>query len=102
MTIKMELENIQIQLNRIEAGLSATKNVLTFDEAVQFTGLSKSYMYKLTSSGEIPHFKPRQKLIYFERMELEKWLLQNRVKTTKEINQEATTRIVTGKKGGRN
>lgn len=27
----------------------ATKEVLTFDEAAIFTGLSKSYLYKLTS-----------------------------------------------------
>lgn len=31
----MEIENLQTQLDRIEAGLSATKNVLTFNEAVQ-------------------------------------------------------------------
>lgn len=66
------------------AGL-ATKKVLSFEEAAQFTGLSKSYLYKLTSQQRIPHYKPSGKLIYFERNELERWLMQNRVSTTDEI-----------------
>ena len=32
---------------------------------------------KLTSKGIIPHFKPEGKMIYFERTQLEKWLLRN-------------------------
>ena len=70
------------------AGLTS-KTVLTFDEAAQFSGLSKSYLYKLTSQQRIPHFKPTGKLVYFNREELEAWLLQNRVSTTEEIEQKA-------------
>ncbi len=57
------------------AGL-ASKMVLTFDEAVQFTGLSKSYLYKLTCKQKVPHYKPSGKLLYFNREELQSWLLQ--------------------------
>lgn len=32
-----------------------TKAVLTSDEAAQYMGISKSYLYKLTMRGEIPH-----------------------------------------------
>lgn len=66
-----------------------TKNVLTFTEACEFTGLSKSYMYRLTSTRQIPHFKPRAKLVYFERKELEDWLLQNRVTPIQESETKA-------------
>ncbi len=52
------------------AGLTS-KKVLTFDEAAKFTGLSKSYLYKLTSQQRIPFFKPTGKLVYFDREELE-------------------------------
>jgi hypothetical protein len=39
-------------------------------------GVSKSDLYKKTSTRAIPHFKPRGKMIYFERESLEKFLLQ--------------------------
>ncbi len=82
------------------AGL-ATKEVLTFDEASIFTGLSKSYLYKLTSGQKIPHFKPAGKMVYFSRQELEAWLLQNRISTIDEIAGKAQTYCMTNKKGGR-
>lgn len=77
------------RLERIEKSVLLSKNVLTFDEAVLFTGLAKSYLYKLTASGKIPHYKPSGKLIYFDRTELEKWMLRNPVKTAEEIEQQA-------------
>ena len=81
------------RLTAVEDGLRmaglTSKTVLTFDEAAQFSGLSKSYLYKLTSQQRIPHFKPTGKLVYFNREELEAWLLQNRVSTTEEIEQKA-------------
>ena len=32
---------------------------------------------KLTANKEIPHYKPRGKMIYFAKEELDEWLLQN-------------------------
>lgn len=96
----VELTEIREQLNRIEGGLLSQKTVLTFDEVVRFTGLSKSYLYKLTSTNRIPHYKPHGKQIYFERQQVETWLLKNPIKTNQEIEQEATNFVVLGKKGG--
>lgn len=84
------------QLNRIETAALGQKNVLNFNEACLFCGLSKSHMYKLTSNRQVPHYKPANKLVYFERVELEKWLLQNRVTTTSEIDQAAAKYCKTG------
>lgn len=64
------------------------KTVLTFNETLVYTGLSRSYMYKLTSSRRIPHHKPHGKLIYFDRAELDAWLLQNPVKTNEQLEAE--------------
>lgn len=89
---------IQEQLNRIETGLLAQKKVLNFDEACLFTGLQRSSLYKLTSTNRIPHFKPRGKMIYFEREILEGWLLQNPVKTVQEIESEASAYIAKNRK----
>ena len=77
------------RLERIERLALLNKSVLNFDEVAVYTGLSKSTLYKLTSSKKIPHYKPSGKLLYFDRKELDSWLLQNRVHTTEEINQQA-------------
>ncbi|WP_242916322.1 helix-turn-helix domain-containing protein [Pontibacter liquoris] len=45
----------------------------TFDDALEITGLSKSKLYKLTSSNEIPHKRYGNRLI-FNRKELEEWV----------------------------
>lgn len=78
------------------------KNVLCFEDVVLLTGLSKSHLYKLTSSHQIPHYKPNGKQVYFDRAEVESWMKHNRVATKEEIDQAATNYIVTGriKKGG--
>lgn len=67
----------------------STKRVLNFKEAVAYTGLSASYLYKLTAARLIPHSKPVGKMVYFDRAELEAWLMRNRVSTTAEINDQA-------------
>ena len=85
----MELEKIEARLTNLENLLIGTKEVLTFDEAAIFTGLSKSYLYKLTSTRQIPHYKPTGKMVYFNRIELEAWLQTNRVSTTKELDSPA-------------
>jgi len=65
------------------------KEILNFNEACTFLDYSKSYLYKLTHTRKIVHFKPNNKKIYFKRSDLEAWLLRNRVKTAGEIEQEA-------------
>ena len=87
MTVVAESKQVELtkipfgQLDRIEAAALSQKNVLNFEEACRFTGLSSSYLYKLTSGQRVPHSKPHGKLVYFNRTELETWLLQNRVST---------------------
>lgn len=96
----MEIKEIKDQLDRIESNLLGCKEILTFDEAAQFTGLSKSYLYKLTSSQRISHFKPTGKLIYFNRSELEAWLMQNKVSTSDEMESKAQAYCMSHKIGG--
>jgi len=73
------------------AGL-ATKEVLTFEDTARYTGFSKSYLYKLTSLNVIPFYKPHGKCIYFNRKELENWLLRNKNTTNEEIESQAIIR----------
>lgn len=66
---------------------------LTLDEASVYTGRSKSDLYKRTSKGEIPHYKPSGKVIYFDKKELDQWLLANRVKPISEIENQAINQV---------
>ncbi|WP_166966154.1 helix-turn-helix domain-containing protein [Yeosuana marina] len=77
------------RLNRLEKLLIGNKEVLTFDEACDYTGISRSYLYKLTASGKIPHSKPNGKMLFFEKKRLVEWLLQNSRKSKNEIEAEA-------------
>jgi len=61
------------------------------------TGLSKSFIYKMTSTMQIPHYKPNGKHVYFDRKEVEDWMRQNRVATQGEVQGIAHTYMATGK-----
>lgn len=69
--------------------VNTTKEVLTSAEAAKYMGISKSYLYKLTMTQRIPHYKPMGKMCYFNRQELEEWLQSNRVSTAAEIASRA-------------
>ena len=89
------MDNILEKLNVIERNsLLAAKNVLCLEDVSVLTGLSKSTIYKLTADKKIPHYKPNGKLVYFERTEIENWMLQNRVGTTDEAEQNAMSYLI--------
>jgi len=71
-----------IQIGQIE------DTPMSFKEAMDYLGYSRSHGYKLTSANQIPHSK-RGKQLFFSKSELDNWLLSNKVKTTKQIDQEA-------------
>lgn len=75
--------------------MTTVKRVLTFDEAVEYTGYKRSYLYKLTHSGIIPHSKPNGKSIFFDTAKLEAWLLRNPKKSLFEKQEEAATYVTT-------
>lgn len=65
----------------------------TFNEAAEYLGISKSYLYKLTSGGKIPYYKPFGKKIYFDKVMLDDWVYQNPVKSNAQIEIEANNYI---------
>lgn len=71
--------------------ISTTKAVLTVDEAARYMGIAKSTLYKMTMRREIPFSKPSGKVCYFDRLELEAWLMSNRQATADEIRDKAQT-----------
>jgi excisionase family DNA binding protein len=93
--------NILEKLERIEKLLETQqamqKQVLNLNDACIYLELSQSHLYKLTSNGSIPHYKPNGKKLYFKREELDTWLLRNRSNSIDEIEQEAANYLI--KKG---
>lgn len=53
------------------------KETLTVEESAIYLGLSKSTMYKMTSSGELTLSKPNGKKAYIKKAELDRWMNQN-------------------------
>ena len=51
---------------------------LSVEQAAQFTGLSKGYLYKLIYQKKIPHYKPTGGRVFFRQEELEGFIFRNR------------------------
>ena len=68
---------------------SNVKEVMTTEEVAKYMGVSKSTIYRLTMTRQIPYYKPTGKMCYFKRSELDAWLQKNRVSTNEEIEQQA-------------
>lgn len=65
------------------------KEIWTLDELSEYTGFSKSHVYKLMMNRQIPHYKPCGKMCFFKRHEIENWLQMNPVATNEEISLKA-------------
>lgn len=95
------LQRLEKKVDELKANLLSQKNVLTFPEMCDYAGISHSHGYKLTHLQKIPGCnKPAGKMMYFDRAELEKWLLTNQV-TDEEIETQASTYVALNKRGGR-
>jgi excisionase family DNA binding protein len=70
-----------------------TNEFLTLDEAAQFLGLSKSQVYKLTSTKQIPYYCPNGKKNYFLKTDLTAWILRYRNPSSEEIQKSAVANM---------
>ncbi len=66
------------KLKKLESLYLANKKVLSFEDALEITGFKASYLYKLTSTNSIPHSKPLGGKIFFDRDEIEAWILNHK------------------------
>lgn len=63
------------------------KEYLSTKEACELLNISKSQLYKLTSSKEIPYYKPTGKLLYFKYEELMTWISKSRICSVSEVSE---------------
>ncbi len=94
-SVHQEITDIKSILGKV---FTATKETLDFEETASYTNQSRSYLYKLTSQGLIPHYKPTGKKIYFKRSELDEWMLRNKVYSADELEEKAVNHMVGGSK----
>jgi len=71
--------------------LLSSKKALNLNDLYLLTGISKSTLYKMVSAKTLPYYKHNGKLLYFDKDEINAYLLQNRIKTNEEVEQEAAT-----------
>lgn len=87
------LNDIRAALDELKSEMTKStllqKEVLTLAEASQMTGISKSHLYKRTSSRSIPFYRPSGKLIFFRRSEIEDWITKERFASVQEIESSA-------------
>jgi excisionase family DNA binding protein len=90
---------ILIRLDSIETLLlSLNSTPLNLEKAADYLNVSKSYLYKLTSQNKIPYYKPSGKLVYFDKKELDQWVLQTRISPQSEIESASISHVSFGKK----
>lgn len=87
--LKTKCTDLERRVTSLENIITQAKEHLTLDEAAVFLGCTKSLLYKMTHLHTIPFYKPSNKMVYFEKSELIKWMKQNRSYTVDEINEQA-------------
>jgi len=54
------------------------KEMLTIEEAAEYMGISKSSLYKMNMTNELPTYRPGGKRVYLKRSEINDWLTMTR------------------------
>lgn len=92
--INERLQKIKELLQELVQGKSSVHKVnhdndmMSIDELAKYLRLSKSTIYRLKSTREIPCFKTG-KILVFKRKDVDEWLERCRSKSKFEIEQEA-------------
>lgn len=87
---KIEPREIDERLSTLENRIFVTKEMLTTEEVAAYLGISLSQIYKFTCNMVIPHYKPRGKMVYFDRKEIVKWMRKNHIRVPKGRDEEPT------------
>ncbi len=84
--MRNELKEVMLKLESLELEMKAVnEKPYTSDQAAEYLGITKSYLYKLTHRNEIRHYKPGGKLVYFRKNDLDAWAFSNPVRSKLEL-----------------
>ena len=81
---------------KIYKSLSEIKQLLTnqnfepldLNQAAEYLKLKPSYLYSLVHQKKIPYYKPNGKRIYFNKLDLNKYLAKIRIMSVDEVEEE--------------
>jgi len=85
------LEDISTRLERLERMAALSKNVLTIDEVAMLTGYTVKYLRQLIARHELTYYR-RGNRLYFNRNEVENWMMGQRIPSNEEIRIKANSR----------
>ena len=76
--MEARIEKIEKSIELIKELLMNNKKTLTLEELCKYSGYTEGYIYKLTSTRQIPHYKSNRK-IYFDKGEIDTWLRRKKI-----------------------
>lgn len=83
------LAELLSHLEKLEGMAYTVKDFLSIDEVAAYLQISKSSVYKLTSSRELTVYKPNGKNIFILRSDLDNWIKKNPSFSNEEIERQA-------------
>jgi excisionase family DNA binding protein len=92
--VLFQCRGIEIEVSKISDSLVLNKEILNIEEFCRYTGMSKATAYKLTGNSLIKHFKPTGSLIFFRKVDVDNFLLQNPVLPAEKISDIVTDHII--------
>lgn len=69
--------------------INKDKSILTVEELVQYSGFKKSSIYHLVHYNKIPYSKPNGKYLFFDKAEIDTWLMSNKSLSEDQIKDKA-------------
>ena len=86
------------KLNQLEILIVSTaKQILTVEDLINYTGFSRSYIYKLVHKNILPYYKPNGKTLFFQKKEIDSFLLNNKSESNAQTKQRAVDYVVKSK-----
>ena len=83
------LAELLSHLEKLENMAYAAKDFLSIDEVATYLNISKSSVYKITSSKELTVYKPNGKNIFILRSDLNDWIKRNPCLSNVELEKQA-------------
>ncbi|MEK6495446.1 helix-turn-helix domain-containing protein [Myroides odoratimimus] len=65
------------------------KQIMSVDDLVKYTGFKKSSIYHLVHYNKIPYSKPNGKYLFFDKTEIDNWLMSNKSLSEEQIKEKA-------------
>lgn len=69
------------------------KEILSFKEALLYLNVSESFLYKLTFKRAITFSKPNGGKLYFKKSNLDDWMTQNELMSTRVLEEEINNHL---------